>query len=93
MNKTILSRIFLVVCLLITSAGTLALPDSVVEAQIAESPWPMFGHDLQHTHRSPYLGAQTNNVRWSYTTGNTVFSSPAIGNDGTTYVGSVDNKL
>ena len=30
---------------------------------------------------------------WAFETGNTVYSSPAIGSDGTVYVGSTDKKL
>ncbi len=30
------------------------------------SPWPMFQHDAQHTGRSPYVGPQTDNVKWTY---------------------------
>jgi len=32
----------------------------------ADSPWPMFQHDPQHTGRSPYIGPQTDNVKWTY---------------------------
>jgi ribosomal protein L37AE/L43A len=32
-------------------------------------------------------------LKWSYTTGNPVDSSPAIGADGTVYIGSVDGNL
>ena len=32
-------------------------------------------------------------VRWTYKTGGTVFSSPAIAPDGTVYVGSADGRL
>ena len=32
-------------------------------------------------------------VRWTYKTGGVVFSSPAIGPDGTVYVGSADGRL
>ena len=32
-------------------------------------------------------------LTWSYATGSVVYSSPAIGADGTVYVGSIDNKL
>ena len=32
-------------------------------------------------------------VIWEFETGDDVFSSPAIGSDGTVYVGSVDKKL
>ncbi|MDP7011585.1 MAG: PQQ-binding-like beta-propeller repeat protein, partial [Verrucomicrobiota bacterium] len=31
--------------------------------------------------------------KWEYTTGGNIFSSPAIGTDGTIYIGSYDNKL
>jgi outer membrane protein assembly factor BamB len=55
--------------------------------------WPMFGHDPQHTHLSPFVGAQTANVEWKYTIGEPVWSSPAIDADGTLYVGSEDGKL
>ena len=62
-------------------------------AELAESPWPMFCHDLQHTGRSPYTGPSSPALKWSYTTGLNVESSPAIGADGTIYVGSYDNKI
>jgi outer membrane protein assembly factor BamB len=55
--------------------------------------WAQFGHDAQHTHRSPYVGAQTNNVKWTFTTGDSVKNSPTIGADGTVYISSLDNKL
>ena len=93
MNIPILSKIIFTTVLLLISVATLAFPIGDVKAQIADGPWPIFHHDLQHTGRSPNLGAQTNNVRWSYTTGGTVRSSPAIGSDGTVYVGSNDGKL
>jgi len=57
------------------------------------SEWWMFGMGPEHTRRSSYLGAQTSNVRWSFPTGAGVYSSPAIGADGTVYVGSQDGNL
>ena len=52
-------------------------------------PWPMFHHNLQHTGRSPYKGPETPTLKWSFTTGGVImYSSPAIGSDGTIYVGS-----
>ena len=69
----------------------LVLPAS---AQLADTPWPMFHHDLNHTGKSSYLGAQTGVEKWNFTTGNWIFwSSPAIDSDGTIYVGSSDHKL
>ena len=54
------------------------------------SDWWMFGGNAAHTRASIHIGAQTNNVKWSYTTGGDVHSSPAVGADGTVYVGSTD---
>jgi outer membrane protein assembly factor BamB len=63
--------------------------------------WPMFRHDPQHTGRSPYTGPETPSLKWSYATEYAIASSPAIGSDGTIYVGgdgvyfagSYDNRL
>ena len=50
--------------------------------------WRMFMQDRQHTGRSPYTGAQTANVKWTFmTTGKYVYSSPTIGANGMVYVG------
>ncbi|MDD5528681.1 MAG: PQQ-binding-like beta-propeller repeat protein [bacterium] len=65
-----------------------------LDAQLANTPWPMFHHDLQHTGRSPYIGPATPQLKWSCVTGNYLsFSSPTIGFDGTLYVGSSDSNL
>ena len=51
------------------------------------SPWPMFGHDPQHTGQSPYIGPETNNLKWTTDyLGLWDDLSPAIGPDGTIYV-------
>ena len=65
----------------------------VSTAQLADSPWPMYGHDPQHTGRSPYNGPETPGTKWKVETGDRVESSPAIGVDGTVYVGSNDHHL
>jgi outer membrane protein assembly factor BamB len=64
-----------------------------VQLAVTHGPWTMRGHDTLHNGRSPYSGAQTNTFRWSYITGFFVNSSPAIGADGTVYVGSRDDNL
>jgi outer membrane protein assembly factor BamB len=51
--------------------------------------WPMFRHDLNHTGYSTSTAPNTNNTIWSYRTGFTVRSSPAVA-DGKVYVGSSD---
>jgi len=52
--------------------------------------WWMFGHDPQHTGRSPYTGPATPTARWvvSFSFVSWIFSSLAISADGTLYVGS-----
>ena len=53
---------------------------------LANSAWPMFQHDLQHTGRSPYVGPQTANLKWIFTLDAGATNSPAIASDGTLYV-------
>ncbi len=55
---------------------------------LANSPWPMFLHDPQHTGRSPYRGPQEGKVEWLFDAGHNVYSSPAIDVDGTVYFGA-----
>jgi len=57
------------------------------------SPWPMFGQNPRRTGRSPYSCPASPLLKWSFTTGYWVESSPAIGANGTIYVGSYDNRL
>lgn len=60
---------------------------------LANSPWPMFHHDLQHTGRSPYSGSADPHFKWNCDVGNKIQSAPTIGTDGTIYVGSYDKNL
>jgi len=56
--------------------------------------WPMFHQNLRHTGLSPNQTANNaGGLKWSFTTGDQVQSSPAIGADGTVYIGSNDHKL
>jgi outer membrane protein assembly factor BamB len=68
-------------------------PTSGGSGGLADSPWPMFRQNLNHTGVSPYdTSANTGQLKWSFTMGRTK-SSPAIGTDGTVYIGSIDGKL
>jgi outer membrane protein assembly factor BamB len=62
---------------------------------LADSPWPMFRQNLNHTGLSPYDTSENNGqLKWNYMTGGGIReSSPAIGSDGTIYVASFDKKL
>ncbi len=55
--------------------------------------WPMFRHDPQHTGRSLYRGAQSAMLKWRFKTESGIASSPAIGSDGTIYIGSNDGYI
>src|SRR3989339_648789 len=69
-----------------------AFPSGNIYAQLADSPWPMFRHDLKHTGRSSYTGSGKNYLQWVYPVGSST-STPAIGTDSTIYVGSYDSNL
>jgi len=53
--------------------------------------WTMFHHNLRHTGYTKSPAPNTNQTLWNYTTGDWVYSSPAVA-DGRVYVGSFDNK-
>ncbi len=55
--------------------------------------WFKFKGNLQNTGQSRYIGAQTNNLKWKFKTGNLVGSCPSIARDGTIYFGSWDKHL
>jgi outer membrane protein assembly factor BamB len=65
-----------------------------VDVTINPIPWPMFRQNLNHTGVSPYdTSSNPGKLKWSFTTGNGILSSPTIGFNGTIYIGSQDNKL
>ena len=59
----------------------------------ARGDWWMFGREPTHNRLSPFVGAQTDNVKWPFDTGGVVDSSPAIAADGTVYFGSFDEYI
>ena len=60
---------------------------------LADSPWPMFHHDLQHTGRSGTAGPQEANLKWIFETGDDIISSPVVGPRRIIYLGSKDGNL
>jgi len=60
---------------------------------LADTPWPKFRANAKNTGLSPYVGAQTGAEKWAFQTGGDACFSPAIGADGTVYVGSDDLRL
>jgi outer membrane protein assembly factor BamB len=68
------------------------------EATITTSPmnssWPMYCHDVYHTGQSQYSTVtNTGGLKWTFRTEMGIDSSPALGNDGTIYVGGCNGSL
>lgn len=57
-----------------------------VYAELADSPWPMFQHDAQHTGQSQYGGPAMGKLAWSYERSHGIIASPALGLAGRIYV-------
>lgn len=60
------------------------------QAQLADSTWPMFMHDLQHTGRASVNGPSANNVKvkWKYKAKSRIQTSPTLGANNTVYLGA-----
>ena len=86
-----------IVALMLTGAliGVISISSENAQAAgIADTPWPMFRGNLNHTGLSPYdTSGNDGTLRWKYSTGGDIYSSPAIGSDGTIYIGSDDSNL
>jgi len=79
---------------LLVSDGTVTISGSSAIAANSASPWPRFHRDSQTTGLSSVNTSEgTGTLRWTYTTGWDVRSSPAVGPDGIVYVGSYDKNL
>ena len=65
--------------------GVAASPAIAEGAGLANSPWPMFQHDPQHTGQSPYVGPSRLALQWRAPVEG-MPGSPAIGADGAIYV-------
>ncbi|HEY8515982.1 MAG TPA: PQQ-binding-like beta-propeller repeat protein [Candidatus Binatia bacterium] len=87
-----MSSLRLVPSLLLSSflAAALATP---AQAQLADSAWPCFQHDAQHTGRTHLLGPDDPTVLWSYKGKNRLVATPSLGADGTIYLGHGRNPM
>ena len=84
------------VALLLTGCSQAAVQPASLSPSAPQGPaasasaWPMLGRDAQRTGRSDFVSAASGNVLWSVSLGQHMSSSPAIGPDGTVYVGGGD---
>jgi PGF-pre-PGF domain-containing protein len=74
-------------------SGSAAVTVTEQSGGLADSAWPMVGHDLRHTGQSPYTGPRDPMQKWSYTTAGFLTIQPVIDQNGTIYVGSRDRSL
>ena len=66
-------------------------PARISQAELGGSlqgDWCMGGHDAQRTGQSPFVGPQTNHLKWALDLGGDVRANPVIAADGTIYVGT-----
>lgn len=69
----------------------LLLQTTFAQAQLANSTWPMFMHDLRHTGRTTVNGPSTSavSIKWAYKADSRIKTSPTISGDGSTiYLGA-----
>jgi len=64
---------------------------------LADTAWPIFQHDVQHTGLSDYTGtatgAPTSTPKWTVSLGTNIPSSPIIGSDDLIYIGTESGKF
>ena len=85
MRRALILSFFMLV-ILISSLAIIAQP--------ADSPWPMYKGNANHTGQSPYDTSHTRPVlKWKFDAEDGVDSAPAIGPNGTIYVGTFGNKF
>lgn len=76
---------------LIILIGIFVFGFEVADAQLANSAWPIFHGNAQHTGLSPYDTSHVDGtVKWIFETGSSISSSPVIDEDGVIYF-SADN--
>ncbi len=80
---------------MIASLLVLVLIVVPVAASLANTPWPRFGYDLNNSRQSPFVGAQSNSVKWQLGLDTVLGScdSPVFGPDGTMYFGTGSSAL
>jgi outer membrane protein assembly factor BamB len=62
-------------------------------SQLADSSWTMYQQNLQYAGQSPYSGPNISKLIWKYHPLYDFSTDPAIGPDGTIYLGSTDGIL
>jgi len=81
----------------VSSAARETPPTIANDASSGPAPWPMLGHDPQHSGRSPFAGPTTPTLKWVFDppVGSTApeIRPPTIGADGSIYATANDGHL
>lgn len=94
MNRKLTVNSIVAIVLILAVAGAGCGHSSNQSSLVVTAPWPMFHQNLLHTGLSPFSTAKDTGVqKWQFATASYVYSSPAVGADGTIYVGSEDDSL
>ncbi len=80
------------------NSNALSSPDEIQLSGItayplANSPWPQFQRDPQHSGRIGLMGPGEPNIVWTYRTDGAVQAPPVIGPEGGIYAGSMDGSM
>src|SRR5215813_4458525 len=65
----------------------LACTGGTAQAQLANSSWPIYQHDLLHTGRTTIVGPSSVFIDWGFLAGAAFRSGPTVAFDGTIYAG------
>jgi outer membrane protein assembly factor BamB len=100
--KFVIIFVLLLGLILIFSPTVFAADNSAPQVEAIGSPsldqneltdWPKFRYDLEKTGQSNQTGPSSPDLEWEYKTDDAIYSSPAIDNNGTIYIGSQDSYL
>jgi outer membrane protein assembly factor BamB len=69
-------------------AAALASTPQAARAQLANSAWPVFQQNLQHTGQSPLDGPTSNHIKWIFHGQQELRGAPSVGVDGTIFIGN-----
>jgi outer membrane protein assembly factor BamB len=69
------------------------LTSSQDTAGLKDNAWPKYRYNAQNTGQSNFTGPSSPLLKWKFKTGDSIYSSPAIDNNGNIYIGSQDNCL
>jgi parallel beta-helix repeat protein len=89
-KKSVFLMVFVLLCVVslgaVSAADTINITDDDANTTgLADSAWPTYQNNIQHTGESNYTGPQTNTTKWMYNI--TAGGSSAVASDGTIYVG------